>query len=323
MQAEIIGEDDVDIGTEVVDNNGANHQIEMHKSDGSIYAHHCNAYADEPKDRTLEENQHNEQARRYAKFYVYYERGYETVPRSARPEHIDAVRRAITALSPAEFQEFFGGTYQQLKSHFDDGVNRPVDLPADVPDENAILYKQDVYLGIDIEHDAIVDEAQTIAAEYGFDLSNGPDTRVLTELSREEVQRWETFADELTDTTDETDADLEPDLQHGAVSGLHVAYPKHGDLLTDRAEDPFDRDPDATLELIPIDHDSIEAFRSFLEHHLRCQVRDRFVSMGVVPPEPYRVLGMGTFTAYRRYTTYDMYPELHSTDADIEQFRSW
>lgn len=323
MKAEIIGEDEVDIGTKVVDNNGAEHQIEMKKSDGKIYAHHCEEYADEPENRTPEENQHNEQARRYAKYHVYCQRGYKTVPRPERPEHIDAVRRAITTLSPTEFLEFFGGTYQQLKSHFDGSVDRPIELPDDAPDEKAILYKQDVYLGIDIEDDALVDEAQTIADEYGFDLSEAPDTRVLADISPEEVHRWETFADELTDTIDGTDSELEPNLNHGAVSGLHVAYPKHRELITERAEDPFSRDPDATLELIPIDHDSIDVFRSFLDHHLRCQVRDRFISMGVLPPEPFRVLGVGTFTAYRRYTTYDMFPLLHTSDADLGTVVDW
>ncbi|MEZ3115207.1 hypothetical protein RYH80_04640 [Halobaculum sp. MBLA0147] len=45
-------------------------------------------------------------------------------------------------------------------------------------------------------------------------------------------------------------------------------------------------------------------------------MRDRFVTMGVVPPEPYRVVGMGRFQDARRYDHYEMYPQLHLADGD-------
>ena len=69
--------------------------------------------------------------------------------------------------------------------------------------------------------------------------------------------------------------------------------------------------PHTTLELLPYDPGELSNFKEFLDSHLRCQIRDCFVGMGLHPPEEFRVLGYGKFIYARRYGQYEMYPEYH------------
>ncbi len=98
MKSEIIGEDKKDIGTKVTDNNDVVHQIEMHKSNGEIYAHEQGGYPDDPAERTIAGNEHVNRARRFAKYWVYRERGYETLEWRHNPNRITAAAMAIAPL---------------------------------------------------------------------------------------------------------------------------------------------------------------------------------------------------------------------------------
>ncbi|ELZ25843.1 hypothetical protein [Natrinema limicola] len=313
MDGMITGETQELIGLSIIDNNDAEHLIEM-KFDGNITGHQCEAYADDPANRTDEENEHNNQARRFAKYYVYAERGYDTVAHVNHPDYIEAVRQAIVSLSDAQFEQFFSPIHQQLRSHHDSTVERPRSLPSAVRYPDDVIYKQDLYLGIDPRESDFADEARAIAADRGLDLEAGMTSRALTDVSASELEKWQSFADELADTIDPEAVDAELGLEDGAVSGIHVSYPdEYGELVTESAEDPLERQPDARLELLTADPGTLEEFNPYLDHHLRCQIRDCLVGMGLTPPAKYRVLGPGKFIYTRRYNHYNMYPELHST----------
>ena len=107
MQSDIKKEADGAFGVEVIDNNTAEHRIAV-GYDGEIKAHQCEAYADDPANRTDEENEHNNQARRFARFYVYRERGHDTVDHIENPDYIEAVRQSIVSASDEAFNRFFG-----------------------------------------------------------------------------------------------------------------------------------------------------------------------------------------------------------------------
>ncbi|PYZ02522.1 hypothetical protein C8039_18400, partial [Halogeometricum sp. wsp3] len=47
--------------------------------DGEVTYHEQDGYPDDPDKRTSEENEHVNQARRYAKYYVFAQRGYDPV----------------------------------------------------------------------------------------------------------------------------------------------------------------------------------------------------------------------------------------------------
>ncbi|WP_263019872.1 hypothetical protein [Natronobiforma cellulositropha] len=221
--------------------------------------------------------------------------------------YVDAVRRAIASLSSEGFERYFGALHQQLRSHHED-IERPVALPAGVRAPNAVVYKLDVFLGVDIAESGLEDRVRELADTH--DLERSPSA---TELTGREVQRWAALGDELLEDTTAEDLTLEV----GAVSGIHVGFPNaRGEHEVQWADSPLERQPDARLELLPAEPGTLEEFQAFLDHHLRCQVRDRFVTMGLVPPEAFRVIGFGTFHDARRYDHYDLYPQLHLRDGE-------
>ncbi|MFD1641716.1 hypothetical protein [Halohasta litorea] len=311
MDAEIKKETDDGFGVLVNDNNGAAHKIGVCYN-GEIDGHLCDAYADKPINRTSDENEHNEQARRYAKYYVYRERGYDTVDHIDNPDYIEAVRQAIRSLSDERFEQLFGPLYTQLQSHHKD-VGRPIDLPARVQKPDAVVYKLELYLGVDIADSGLTDQARSLAEAHGLDYETGTTTQTGAVVGENERQNWAEFGEHLTDLTDPDDIELEL----SAVSGIHVGYPNsRGEHEVQWADRPLDREPDARLELMPTDPGPIDDFGQYLDYHLRCQVRDCVVGMGLLPPEPYRVLGFGKFRYARRYDQYDLYPQLHLRDGN-------
>ena len=300
MKAEFTAEDDDHIGLNVIDNAQNTHDLTLRKGSGVIVYHQCEVYADDPRDRTPDENEYNEQARRYARYYVYQERGYDTVEHTENPDYINAVREAIADLSDAEFRQYFGPLHQQLRSHHDDSVDRLVDIPAGARAEDAVIYELDAYLGIDIEDDSIADEVAALSEAHGLDLEAA--TQPVTDAAENDLADWESVGEHLLDLTD---GDVPMNL--AAVSGIHVGYPNsQGEHEVQEADDPLDREADARIELMPADPGSIEEFRAYLDHHLRCQVRDCLAGMGLFPPEPFQTVGYGKFIYARRYDHYDL-----------------
>ncbi|NGM68020.1 hypothetical protein G6M89_03155 [Natronolimnobius sp. AArcel1] len=311
MKAVITGENDRLVGVNLLDNNDAEHVIEM-KKDGTITAHQQDGYADDPDNRTEEENEHVNQTRRFAKFHVYRERGYDTLEHIENPDYIDAVRQAILQLSDAEFEQYFGALHQQLRSHHE-SVDRPVNLPAGVQKPDAVIYKLDTYLGVDIAESGLTEQARALAEAHSLEYEPGTTPKTGAAVSEADLEEWTEFGEHLMDLANPDDLELEL----SAVSGIHVGYPDaRGEHEVEWNDSPLEREPDARLELMPADPGSLEEFREYLDHHLRCQIRDCFVGMGQVPPEPYRVVGFGKFIYARRYDHYDLYPQLHLRDGD-------
>ncbi|NGM71634.1 hypothetical protein G6M89_22080, partial [Natronolimnobius sp. AArcel1] len=148
MLGEIIEEKEEWIGVRVVDNNDEEHKIAIEHV-GKIRGHGQDGYPDKAAKRTNEGNEYVEQARRFAQYYVYQERGYDTVPPRIHPERINAVRLAVAEMDLEEFEEYFGDLYQQLKSHHDDSYDPVIQPPADAQSEDLVLYRTNVYLGLD------------------------------------------------------------------------------------------------------------------------------------------------------------------------------
>jgi len=108
-----------------------------------------------------------------------------------------------------------------------------------------------------------------------------------------------------------------------ATSGVHVMY--YADVNDERYiwdDDPYpDRKPDGRLEHVALDIDW-EQFETFLDYHLRCQIRDTYLSRGEDPPEEYRVLGPGTDHMMTRCMTRDCLPPYHEYDAGVDGYRA-
>ncbi|ELY97295.1 hypothetical protein C482_13715 [Natrialba chahannaoensis JCM 10990] len=309
MIADIKKETDRGFGLQVVDNTGVEHKIGV-LHNGEINSHLQDEYPDKAAKRSDEGNEYVEQARRFAQYYVYCEQGYDTMkPRRIHPERINAVRVAIAELTESEFEQHFGDLYRQLRS-YDSSTDRVVEIPSAASSPDSVLYRKNVYLGLDPFETEFSEEAEAIATRHGLDLSpDRLDTMSLDDGDTVNLDGWTAASRELGALADAADSDLSDGLQLAGVSSLHMAYldNRGAEHVTDAAE-PFDREPDTRIELPVMDVGSLAEFQDYVNHNLACQVRDAFIRMGLEPPEPFRILGYGDFEAAEQYKRLEMYP---------------
>lgn len=307
MDAEIIGENQDGIGVDVVDNSSVIHKISIEKENGNIVYHEQDGYSDDPAKRKDAENEYVNQARRFAQYYVYTECDYDTAPPRIHPERINAVRVAVASLSESQFEHHFGDLYQQLRSHDDSTVDSVIEVPSVASDPDSVLYRKNVYLGVDLLETDVSEETQALADQYGLDLTDSSiETQPSAEHSTVDLEAWQSFAQELAVDQNE---DLVEGLQLGGVSSLHLAYiDDAGEEHVTSSEEPVDRAPDVRIELPVMDVGTVSEFQAYLNHNLACQIRDCFIRMGLEPPKPFQVLGYGDFESAEQYKHLEMYP---------------
>lgn len=167
MNASVEKETDDGFGVTVIDNDGAKHKVGV-LYDGDISGHLAEAYPDEPTKRTPEGNERLNQARRYARYHVYKERGYEAFPWDENIANIEAVHDAIEDLTPIEFKTYFGEFYDAVAGSLDlDGADGLDGLLSALQSQGGTPYI-DVYLDEDgrVERTS---EVRTIVANDGWE----------------------------------------------------------------------------------------------------------------------------------------------------------
>ncbi|WP_363463265.1 hypothetical protein [Halogeometricum borinquense] len=320
MKGEIIGEDQEDIGALVTDNEGEQHQIEMHKKGGEIYAHDQDGYPDDPCERTRAGNIHVNQARRFAKYWVYRKRGYDTVPPTENPDRIIAAAIALTPLEPDTAETHLGDFYQHFQS-ITGTADSPVEMPEGVPEQGGgTVYQKDIYVGLEDE------TLGTIAADILADpklmelVSKSVGVGGETPVGAEYVPSFKELIAEASDR----DPDSLPSLSEGllleATSGIHVHWDDPpGEYHTQWGDQPdLGRDPAARIEIFPFEPESITELQAQVARHLLCQIRDCYLTMGIAPPEQFRILGHGRHEATGLYASYDIYDEYFDPNAEID-----
>lgn len=306
MKAVITGEGNGIVGVNLRDNGGAEHLIEMDQM-GDITGHEQDGYPDKPAKRTNEGNEHVEQARRYAKYHVYRERGHETISRRYLPEVVAAVALTVAGLSSEEFDEQFGNYYQQFRSTFEADVEPVIDPPGS-DGAGTTVYLQNIYLDTDLTK--LLDDEQT------DDLLAALETE--TSLDDLESHLSQEFLD--------VDTLLNPASLSVQTSGLGTIYQRAGEESITEPTETLDRPADARLQLPP-KHDgtdgymSQDTFQFLVFHHLVCQARDCYLRLGLEPPEAVRVLGVGTYRQTIRNQHLDMYPPVQRTTAPVDGYR--
>lgn len=293
------------IGITVTDNNGIEHEIEVDTS-GEIHKHGQDGYPDKFEERSMiDENEPVNHARRYAQFYVSREQGYDTIEWRHDPDRILIVALTIANLDTDAVIEYFGDLYDQVRSHFGE-TDRPVSVPDDAAPGH-VSYQQDVYLGLE-------ENALSSLTDLGRELN-------ASVLSDESIDSLESaLADLLAAAPSDTDIPDRTDLEIEAVSGVHVRWDDaSGTYHHERHDEPaLSRDPDARFDVKPFNPDDVEAFQLQLVRNLLCQVRDCYIEMGVVPPEPFRIKGLGKHQIATLYEHYDFYQRYHDPQSDID-----
>jgi hypothetical protein len=295
MKANIVGEDERGVGVEVTDNLKNTHTVSV-GFDRSIQGHSQETYGNRPSIRTKEGNEHVNQARRYAQWHVYRERGYDTVPPTDNPDRILAVLLAIAQLSAEAFETEFSDLEAQIRSHYDGG---PVELPfPDAHPDDVIVYRKDVF----VEPDPTTFDPPVLDQFLG---------RVSGESDSPEIPSKDTLDAETFDTLDFT---VE------AVSDLQYLHHKDGTEQTVTADPPLDREPDATVELVPFDLGEVDSFHHYVVSHLAFQIRDCFLRMGVEPPIAFRKTGWGKYRAVHEQKFRPQYENYWNPNTEVD---SW
>ena len=304
MKAVITGETEERVGVNLLDNNGVEHGLEM-EFDGVIKYHEQDGYSDDPDERTEAGNEHVNQARRFARYWVYRKRGYDTLKPVQNPDQIAQAAVVLRLLSVDVVERFFGELYQQFHAASTDD-DRPITLPDGVSHQEAV-YQQDIYLGLDDQtseaYEAVLEKLQGV---YGS--TAGPlDTIALLEAAAVDI------------------GDI-PSVEDGAlvdaVSGVHIHWDDVlGQYHTQWGDQPtIERDPDARIEIFAFEPESIQELREQLVRNLLCQVRDCYLTMGIAPPSAVRILGHGRHDASTWYNHYDFYEEYFDPNADIDMW---
>ena len=313
MEGHIKNEIEEGVGLRVIDNSDIEHRMVLAR-DGEILAHKTGEYP-EPSKRTNEEDESFSQARRFARYHVYREKGYDTIAPPNNPDRIAAVLLTVLNSGSAEFDRHFQTLFEQVASHDFPDIDPPLDLPLEVYNQEALVYKQHVYLKEDLE--AMRQELQRPAAEV-------LDENIVDELLNAGKPTptvgtggFMSAVESLVDGTSDGSG-----LTIEGVSGIDTMY--YEDTNEDRTikgDDPFDREPDATIELIPARFDE-DVFGFYLCYNLLCQIRDCYIGMGVEPPAQYRVLGHGKYKYTGKYRHFDFYPDYWDHEAQITGYLS-
>lgn len=305
MDATIDGEDGDNLKIFVTDNSGVEHSITFETSTGEIVYHGQDDYEDKAAKRTDAANERVKQARRYARYHVFRERGYPTLDPGELPEWSVVVAAAIAQLPAEEFESYFGAYHRQLRSAVETDVEPVVEVPAD--DVAGLrVFLLNVHLGVDLQErlDADALASLTAALESGDD----PDAVI------------DAIADQLDGLQLGRDA-----LSIAGVSEVGVLYQGASGEVEREGDDPHPGPADARLELSPTrtpdgGYLSLEGFQVLLVHHLLCQARDRYLAMGMEPPESLRVLGLGTYRQTVRNEHLECYEPVHATTEPVEGY---
>ncbi|ELY98713.1 hypothetical protein C482_11565 [Natrialba chahannaoensis JCM 10990] len=283
-------------------------------------AHKQDGYPDDPSKRTQEEHEWVNQTRRFAKFYVYRQRGYETVDPLSNPDRIATAAMAIANLPADSFEAHFGEFYQQMRH--DAGEAAPVVEVPDLPPMTVPRVEQDIYLGLDkadtaaLLEELIADgtlEAVVRTVEQATD-SGGLMSR---------IQR--VFAsDEGIDTSSVAESFSEDVIEAIGPVTIRWANGDRDEALTGDTDGAVpDRHPDARPQMFgrAYQFDGLEDFRHSLVRHLCCQVRDCYITMGIAPPEDVRIQGPGFYDHLGWYSNHDFYQNYHDPGATITDWQ--
>lgn len=319
MKANIEGEDDDYVKIYVTDNRDVTHNITVEKQTGEIAYHEQDGYPDDPANRTTAGDEHINQARRYARFYVYRKRGYDTVEPMRNPDRIAAVTLAIGSLTQEQLLEYFGEYYQQLASYHtnqDPRIEAPVDASVGVVRPEIDVYLTDLSSASNWEA-----FAETLADVNAFErLETEPGSDAANEAF---ISRLETaLAEDRLDLRGEAGTIGEFLLDD--VSPLRVWWQRG--TTTDTIETAGavpERDPDVRVQMLAnmYEFGDPNGFQQWLVHHLRCQIRDCYIRMGIAPPEDLRVQGPGIYEQIGWYENHDFYPNYHDHRVEITDWQ--
>jgi hypothetical protein len=298
MDAIVTGETDSLLGLSIVDNNDVEHIIDVHKDSGEVTGHDQDKYSEDPSTQTNTEAEYIMQARRYAKWYAYRERGYDTVSPADNPDRILAALLAVLATPEETFQSEFDDIETQIASHYDDRLE--LELPfSNAEPSDVLVYQKDLYVRPDP-----TSFDPPVLDQY---LARFPDDSDPTSILPPHNLDEEMF-DKLG-------------FEFEAISEMYTLHNDgQGNEQAEPAPAPLQRESDARVELIPFDPSEIGVFQHYVASHLLFQIRDCFLWMGQIPPKLFRLQGHGKYRGTLIQQACEQYEKYCDPTASID---SW
>lgn len=317
MHAAIETETDRTVTVRVRDNDDAVHRLTV-ADDGTVDQHHCPEYPNQG-DRTPRVAERVEQARRFAKHVCWRYRGtdaidpYSAVDRIANPDRLATTALVLTAMQAETLAETLAPVYEQVAGPDADG---PVDPPTTAPDATCHRVEQD--LALSLPGNEIRRLGRALTRMDGFStlrrgLDQVPDRRDDDCFERLDGLLAGSDRDDWTDFL----AEQSGTRVHWRIDGhTRVDYGPGPDSLERRVVDARLQVPAAESHVrTPAD------FQRHLLDHLRCQLRDCYVGMGVAPPGDVRVRGPGIDSFGTLYESADYYQRYHDPEAVVDWTR--
>jgi len=297
------------------------HQLTLTR-EGQVTDHWSDRYPSDDDPSPIEQER-MARVERFAKYYVLRTRQYPSLtPYSqadqiADPDRLVVIGLLLGVMAKETLVSEFQSCYDQL-SGARRGEELPVTPPQAAPDAEWKLIEQDIHLTLNLEETHrladVLNELNGLAAiRHALDVAPDHGESDLFERLNRILTTQEVRADEP--------ASGEQFLQ--VISPLRVHWQADGPTRIEYG-DGTQPDADATLaariQLTPSHTPVISeaAFQRILVDHVRSQVRDCYVSMGLQPPSGAQVTGRGIAACTDRYEHHDELQNYHDEYAVID-----
>ncbi|ELZ04080.1 hypothetical protein C482_03571 [Natrialba chahannaoensis JCM 10990] len=338
MQATIQSRTDRTVDLTVADNDGTEHSLTVtHEGELEYHRPHESSLTGDEQD--LAEHERHAQLARFAKYAAFRACGFDALdPYSATdrityPEHVAAAALVLGAMTPETVESTLETAYRQRAAvDSQDGADAlPVDPPTGTSSATCRLIEQEFAIGIDEPAlrpllDVLVELEGLGALRQSMDAqpdrrSDGQFVRLKDALSQAAVTDSESIS--IGDTSGDIDgtdfvSPCRPIRVEWEVDGVtRVEYEDSdesaagGDEGTVRLQLPVTDSPIT----------SVAAFQRTVVDHLRCQLRDCYLGMGIAPPRDVQVRGPGIDSFTTTYEQGEFYQCYHDPDAIIDWTR--
>lgn len=297
----------------ITDHTDADHRLTL-DSAGTVTDHFSDRYprGDEP---TPLERERLARAERFGQYYLRRTDGVDALDPCADPDRLTVAALLLGVVSHETLVTQFEACYDQIAGERSDG-EPPVSPPTTAPDAEWSRIEQDIRLTV--ADDGVVRVSDVVHAVDGLETLRGAlDSRP----DRDDADLLDRL-DGLLRATGSADGDRGERFL-SAADPLRVHWDTDGPTRIEygeEADDARENTPAARLQLTPAHAPVISSadFQRTVVDHLRCQIRDCYVGMGVRPPRDVQLTGPGRSACTDRYEALDVLQNYHDEHAIVD-----
>lgn len=312
-----------DVELRVVDPDDVHHRLTV-STDGQVGRHWCEQYPEDGTDPSPIERERLARVERFARYYLARQGSDETLSpytathRLADPDRLLVATLLVGVMSQETLASQFEACYDRLTDRGGADTSPLTTSPAGPADWQ--LVEQDISLTMDTADvrtlaDAVVGVDGLEKLRHALDVA--PDRDDADLFARLDRMLSATDAPVEGTVTSDRFLTVDPPVR---VYRNPPSQREGGGAPRDTRDSATDDPVAARLQLTPatLPLTSVAAFQRQLVDHLRCQLRDCYVGMGLRPPESARLTGPGIAACTERYERLDRLQNYHRDYAIID-----